>query len=138
MAHWVEELEKLCETVEESIAESNKKLRKGGVLSPSDADYLDKLTHIMKSIKSTIARENHKDGYDEGYSGTYYEDGHSYAGVRNMRRDSRGRFTRGGGYSYESDEMDMLLKELRRIEANAPDERSRREIKKLIRKYEDD
>lgn len=135
MAHWINELEELCETVTESIAEANKKLRDDGALSRNDADYLDKLTHMIKSIKTTIAMEEHKDDYSygDGYSGRYYDrDGVSNA----RRRDSRGRYTRNDGYSY-GDDMEHLVKELRRIEGNAPDEKSRQEIHKLMRKFED-
>ena len=52
---YMNDLHELCETISREIAESNEKIRSaGGKLSAGDADYLDRLTHIWKSIKSIM------------------------------------------------------------------------------------
>jgi len=117
----VEELHKLCEKAMESIAESNKKLAKESErLSASDVDYLDKLAHMVKSLKTTIAMEEYPDGYsgdhpsDGGwnYNRPYYTSGNYYgnSGARRMR-DSMGRYTsRDNGYSRDASRQKMVDK----------------------------
>lgn len=117
----VEELHKLCEKAMESIAESNKKLAKENErLSASDLDYLDKLTHMVKSLKTTIAMEEYPDGYSGDYPGDggwnynrpYYTSGNYYgnSGARRMR-DSMGRYTsRDNGYSRDASRKKMVSK----------------------------
>lgn len=54
----IENLEKLCEIVEEQIGKAVKELESDpGKLPMQDAEYLDKLTHTMKSIKGVMAME---------------------------------------------------------------------------------
>ena len=121
----VEELHKLCEKAMESIAESNKKLAKESErLSAADVDYLDKLTHMVKSLKTTIAMEEYPDGYSGEYSGEYSRDGgwnynrpyytsgnyYGNSGARRMR-DSMGRYTsRDNGYSRDASRKKMVQK----------------------------
>lgn len=121
----IEELHKLCEKAMESIAESNKKLAKESErLSAADVDYLDKLTHMVKSLKTTIAMEEYPDGYSGEYSGEYsreggwnynrpyYTSGNYYgnSGARRMR-DSMGRYTsRDSGYSRDASRQKMVDK----------------------------
>lgn len=121
----VEELHKLCEKAMESIAESNKKLAKENErLSAADVDYLDKLAHMVKSLKTTIAMEEYPDGYSGEYSGEYsreggwnynrpyYTSGNYYgnSGARRMR-DSMGRYTsRESGYSRDASRQKMVDK----------------------------
>lgn len=130
-----DELKHICEILENELANVNKKLDKSeGVLSGDDISYIDKLTHSIKSIKTTIAM---MDGGESGYYMPMYRsygdesmrDGHSYA----RRRDSMGRFTsRRGGMSYD----DGMVEELRDLMDRAPDEQTRREFQKLITKLE--
>lgn len=167
------ELYEICETLEKSLKEANEKIRNaGGKLSPSDMDFVDKLTHSIKSIKTTIAMEeatenggSYGDGsyrMGMGYSrdGGSYRNGGSYGDGsydsgsyargrgRNAMRDSMGRYSnrgysrddgysrdgysREGGYSGHGDMVD----ELKELMADAPDERTRREMAKLIQKME--
>ncbi len=120
----LEDLYDLCEVLEKDLAKTNEKLRMaGGELSGSDLEYVDKLTHSLKSIKTTMAMiEAADDGFS--YEGSSYagrgggggnrgggggrsrEGGMSGARGRtgNVRRDSMGRYSRGGssregGYS---------------------------------------
>lgn len=123
----IKTLYELCETISRELEDANEKIRNaGGKVSAGDVDYLDKLTHSLKSIKTTIAMMESED--EGGYSGRYmpmygmsyerggnrgsrsnrsggsYEgsyDSGSYARGRgsNARRDSMGRYSRESGYS---------------------------------------
>lgn len=144
-------LHDLCETVSRELEEANAKIRKaGGKLSAGDVEYIDKLTHSLKSIKTTIAMMEAEED-DGGYSGRYmpyyggmgrtyadgrmdggrsYGDGMSYAGRRNARRDSMGRYSRDGGYSY-ADEMDGIKADMRELAQRMPEEH-RRKIERAL------
>ena len=82
----MESLEKLCKIVEKRLDKAVDALeREGGKLSAADADYLDKLTHTMKSIKTTLAMEG-------------------YGSSERRGRDSMGRYTSRDGGSYADGE----------------------------------
>ena len=143
MKEYIEELHELCETVNSEIAEANKKIRSGnGKLSAGDVEYLDKLTHMLKSIKTTIAMmEADEDGeYSHNwrmpYGRSYADDGRgmSYARGRNTRRDSMGRYSRTSGYSY-ADGMEELLSEMRDMMSELPEDK-RREVQRFVDKME--
>lgn len=136
-----DDLEELCHTVENDLQKTNEKLRMaGGEMSGSDLEYVNKLTHTIKSIKTTMAMmDAENDGYShdgkmsEGYSGHYgmgnnrYYPGYSYARGRNARRDSMGRYSR--GYSRGNDEM---LEQVRDLMEQAPDDQTKREFQKIL------
>lgn len=144
---YVKDLHELCETISESIKDANEKIRaSGGKLNGSDVDYVDKLTHALKSVKATIAMMEDEDGYSNHYPyymGGAYADGtmngnmggnrsyrgRSYAGRR--RRDSMGRYS-GDGYSRDGG----MVEELRSLMEEAPDERTRQEFQRFIDKIE--
>ena len=117
------ELYELKEKLMDMLEEQSKK----GITS-SNLDVIDKLTHTVKNLCKII---EDSDGYSErgrsyardGYGRAMYNDGMSYA---DRRRDSMGR--------YVSD--DGMIKELRKLSDEAPDQRTRMEIDKLIRKME--
>lgn len=52
---------------------------------------------------------------------------------RNARRDSMGRYSREGGYSYGAEDM---VQELRELMEDAPDDRTRQEFERFIQKIE--
>ncbi|MBQ3330787.1 MAG: hypothetical protein IJG87_06375 [Ruminococcus sp.] len=145
----LETLHELCETLSRELEDVNEKIRSaGGGMSAGDLELVDKLSHAMKSIKTTIAMMEAED--DGGYSGRpYYYDGRSYADGnmggnmsrrggrsyargrgRNAKRDSMGRYSREGGYSY-ADNMDSLLEEMRGMMTSLPEEK-RRKAERLI------
>ena len=103
-----------------------------GELSAGTLEIVDKLTHTIKNLDKII--ESYE---DEEYSGRSYRDGsyrgdnRSYARGRNARRDSRGRYSR-EGYSRADDMVDRL----RDLMQDAPDERTRQEIQRLVTKME--
>ena len=120
-------LEQLCETVSEEINEANEKVRAaGGKLSSGDVEYLDKLTHMLKSIKTTKAMMEAEEGYSS--DGSMPNRG-AYA-----RRDSRGRYARDNysynrnGRSYDND----MVAELRSLMEEAPDNRTRQKFQSFI------
>ena len=122
------ELHELCETISDAIAEANAKIRSGGgKLSAGDVDYVDKLTHALKSVKAVIKMMD-EDGYSGYYpaDGTYrmYPRGHSY------KRDSMGRYSR--NYSRDGG----MVEELRELMRDAPDDRTRQEFQRFISKIE--
>lgn len=141
----VKDLHEICDTVSRAIASANEKIRgAGGKLSAGDADYIDKLTHILKSVKGVIKMEEEAemdDGYSErmysrGYDrGSYrgsYGDGSYGRGRMNARRDSMGRYSSNDGYSRGGNMVD----ELRELMMEAPDQETRQEMQRLIQKME--
>lgn len=148
----IKTLYELCETVSRELEECNEKIRMaGGKLSPGDVEYLDKLTHMLKSIKTTVAMmEAEEDGYSENWGGMSYADGRGGnrggRGGNSMARGGRG--GRGGrnnnpmgrnqysreGYSYE-DGMEDLLSEMRGMMGELPEEK-RREVERFVHKME--
>lgn len=141
----LDELKHMCEILEEELSNVNKKVDKsGGTLSGDDISYIDKLTHSIKSIKTTMAMiEAESEGsyaggsYADGYGGSYNNNGSygrmSYARGRggNARRDSMGRYS-SRGYSRDQE----MISELRELMEDAPDERTRQEFQRFISKIE--
>lgn len=129
-----DELKHICEILENELANVNKKLDKSdGVLSGDDISYIDKLTHSIKSIKTTIAMMEAEDGD----SGRYmphpgYGNSYNYGGSYRRGRDSMGRYTSRRGYSYD----DGMMDELRTLMESAPDERTKAEFRQFISKLE--
>lgn len=114
---WMKDLHELCETLTREIADTNDKIRAaGGKITAGDMDYIDKLTHALKSVKSVMAM-----GDDDGYSGRYAYD---YPRRDNMRYSRR--YSRGGG----------MVDELRDLMRDAPDERTKAEFQRFISKIE--
>jgi hypothetical protein len=141
---YLNDLHEMCEVLSRELGEANEKIRQsGGKLSGSDLDYVDKLTHALKSIKTTIAMVEAEDGgsYSDGSYRMYphwnsYNDGMdngSYAcgRGRNARRDSMGRYSR-NGYSRDKE----MVSELKEMMETAPDERTRQEFQRFITKIE--
>ena len=144
MDEMLKDLHELCEMYGDWIHEAKDKLRRSGSsVSPADADYLDKLTHSLKSIKTTVAMMESED--EGGYSGrymmprygyTYEGDGYggmSRAGRMNAKRDSMGRYSR-DGYSY-ADSIDGLIDEMRGMMGDLPEEK-RREVERFVNKMD--
>lgn len=146
---YMNDLYDLCETISNEIAEANQKISAaGGKLTAGDVDYIDKLTHSLKSIKGVMAmtegdegysnRGSYADGMRSGNRGSYMWNGGGYSRTpgrggsyargrgRNANRDSMGR--------YSSD--DGMAEELRGLIEDAPNEAIKRDIQKLIDKME--
>lgn len=150
MDNLIKDLHEMCETIGRSISTTNEKIRNaGGKVSAADMDFVDKLTHSLKSLKTTIAMmeaDEMDDGmsygdrpYRDGYSRRMYRgsyaDGNdgSYARGRGRyaNRDSMGRYS-SMGYSRDGSMVD----ELRELMESAPDEETRKDMQRLIQKME--
>lgn len=157
----IDTLYELCETISMELESCNEKIRQAnGKLSPGDIDYLNKLTHTMKSLKAVIAM---LEAQDSGYSGHfwdgryYFDGGNSMEGSSNRgsygsyeggstrgsyessnargrgrgaNRDRRGRYAE-RGYSRADAEEDFRT-EVEELMNKAPDEQSRKKLEKLM------
>lgn len=136
-------MHKLMEYVCDEMKELERKAEKDGKLSMAEMQYLDTLAHTKKNLLK--ADEMSEEGYSGMMYPRYYGDERSYADDRsrnngrsyargrgrNARRDSMGRYSR--GYSMAADDM---VEELRDLMEDAPDEKTRMEFEKFIRKVE--
>lgn len=118
-----------------------------GELSASILDTVDKLAHAIKNLDKIIEvyemeeEGSYRDGsyrggsYRRSYNMGSYEDDGSYrrGRGRNARRDSRGRYSSEGGYSRASEDMVEQLQEMMDM---APDEKTRQDIQRLMKKME--
>lgn len=135
-----EELKKICDTLNRELEHANEKIsRAGGNITGDDLSYIDRLTHAIKSVKTTIAMMEAEDGGESGYYMPHYNGynrsygDRSYGSSYARRRDSMGRYTsRRGGMSYD----DGMVEELRDLMDRAPDEATKREFRKLIDRLE--
>jgi hypothetical protein len=129
------------EYVCDEMKELERKAEKDGKLSMAEMQYLDTLAHTKKNLLK--ADEMSEEGYSGMMYPRYYGDdrsyadgrsrngGRSYARGRGAKRDSMGRYSR--GYSMAADDM---VEELRDLMEDAPDDRTRMEFEKFIRKVE--
>ena len=150
---YTKELYELCEKLGEELKRANNEVRMKDKLSGAELDWLDKLTHAMKSIKTVIAMEE-ENGYSERGSYAYgdrtgrvhWNDGNvsyggdmsygeSYARGRNAKRDRMGRYSSERGYSRDDAKEDMMS-ELRGLMQDAPDERTKQEFRAFMTKLE--
>lgn len=133
----LKDLHEICETLSHELQTANQKIRStGGKMTGSDLDYIDKLTHAIKSIKTTIAMVEADEGesgrYMPHYGGRYsYNDGYDYDMSNARRRDSMGRYT-----SRRSSYSDGMVEELRTLMEDAPDEATKKEFRRFISKIE--
>lgn len=139
-----EMLYKLCEALTEEMADYVRKIEKSDGMSAGDLEAIDKLSHALKSVKTTLAMIEAENGYSNNYmsyanngsgsgGGQSNRGGSSYA--RNGRRDSRGRYSREGGYSYAEDEMQSIIEDIRGVMVDLPDEK-RRKVERLVAELE--
>ena len=127
---YINDFYELCEIVSKEVADATRKIRDSGKLSTTDLETVDKLTHTLKSIKATIAMME-SEGYSNrsmnGNGGSYrrYYD-RSYGHGGSYRRDALGRYSRDDG----------MADELRDIMDRAPDEQTRKELKRIMDRLE--
>ena len=147
MNDYIDTLHDICDVMMKELEKSNEKIKmSGGEVSGSDIEYLDKLTHGIKSIKTTIAMMEAEDEYSGDYdsdmnmrggrSNRGYSRRGSYARGRGRgsraKRDSMGRYSSEMGYSRD----DGMIMELRELMEDAPDEKTRMEFQRFIKKME--
>ena len=147
---YLNDFHEMFESLSRELGEANDKVKQaGGKLTGSDLDYINKLTHAIKSVKTTIAMMEAEDGESGTYpymgrgSYTYGNGGGSY----NMGSYARGSYARGRGSNANRDNMGRyssrgysrdgeMMAELRALMDDAPDERTRQEFQKFIEKIE--
>lgn len=141
-------MHELLRYIDDNMKEYEDKVARGGELSRSDVECIKDLAKTKMAILTNEAMENEvydgysRDGdmggnysnrgrmyYDGGYSGRYGRGRGS-----NAKRDSMGRYSR-GGYSYD-DAKDDMMKELRELMNDAPDEQTKKEFQRFISKME--
>lgn len=87
-----------CDLVSKKLQRMTEKFRQHGDIPNSEVDLFDKLTHSLKSIKTTIAMiESEQDQGYSGYHGPYYSQNNSYRGNSYRNRNSMGRYSRTDG-----------------------------------------
>lgn len=143
------ELSDICEMLSDELAKTNAKLDKaGGAISAGDLEYIDKLTHAIKSVKTTKAMmEAEDDNYSNMYP-YYYDNGNtnetggmnnsSYAKGRGTyaKRDSMGRYSSRGSYEHGYSRETETISQLEDIMNDTKDENIKQEIKRTIQKIE--
>jgi len=114
------DLEEVCETTANELKSANQKIRSaGGKVSPSDLEYLDRIAHLLKSVKTTMAMMDAEGGSNASYGRS------SYA----RKRDSMGRFSRAEmPPAYDAG----MMAELRELMEDAPDEQTRQKFQRFI------
>ena len=130
----MKDLEMLCEVLSDKLADKTRKV-KNGVMSDGDLETIDKLTHSLASVKKIMAFMEDEDGYSgydggsyrNSYRGSYARNGGSYA----RKRDSMGRYSGERGYS-----RNALADKMRDLMMDAPDDRTRQEIQRMVEKLE--
>lgn len=161
MERKLETLYDLCETVYKELETANEKIKTaGGDVSGGDIEFLDRLTHIMKSLKTTIAMME-SEMFEEGNSGYYYggryfydndmsmEGGRGGSNARGGRSNARGgSYARGGqggrsnarggsyargsrGYSRD-DSREDFMEEIEELMGKAPDSQTRMKFERLL------
>lgn len=99
-----------------------------GELTAGSLEIVDKLTHTIKNLCKIIDEyddEGYSSRYYPMYGGSYNEGGSYRRGSYAQRRDSMGRYSRDG-----------LADKLRGLMEEAPDDRTRMEIQRLVEKME--
>lgn len=134
MGNLYNDLEDLCEIIGDKISEANQKIMNGNDLTDGDIGYLDKLTHALKSIKTTMAMMDSESG---DYSGDYDRSVRRYSGARG-RSQRTGRYVsrNSGRMTRRASGDDAMVSELRDLMEDAPDDRTRQEFQKFIQKIE--
>lgn len=132
----IRELQEMKDTIANEIAEANTKIRQsGGDMNTADVEIIDKLTHTMKSLATTIAMLEATEG-EGGYSGRYEPMGPYYTG-RDRGTGYSGNY---GGYSRKdsrySRSNSSMMEHLHQMMDEAQDEPTRMEIKKLMDKLD--
>ena len=101
-------------------------------MSSGSLEVVDKLSHAIKNICKIIehCEEEQYSMADERGRTYYTRNSYARGRGRNARRDSMGRYS--GNYSETGD----LVNELHELMENSPDERTRQEFQRFIKKIE--
>lgn len=124
----METLDDLCVMASDELRKYTEKLQRTGVdMSAGDLERLDKLTHMIKSIKGTMAMMD--DGHSGAYANRYNRNG--YGGGSYARGGSRRAM--GGRYSRDAGGMAAQMRDML---PNMPDEVTRMDMQRIIDRME--
>ena len=112
-----------------------------GDLTAGSLEVVDKLAHAVKNLDKIIEAYEDEGGYSEGWMPRYYYNDGSYADGRGTTNRGGNRSYRGRSYARRRDSMgrysrDGMADKLRELMEDAPDDRTREEIRKLADKME--
>ena len=127
--------------LKEMLCKELKQYGSEGEMNASTLDVVDKLTHSIKNLDKVIEVYEEEEGYSEyaPMDGGYY---------RRQRRDSRGRYARYPGYNgypgapgiprypNRNYSRNDLVDKIRQLMDNAPDDRTRQEIQRMVEQME--
>ena len=141
-------MHKLIDYICDELDELERKAGSGEKLSVAEIEYMSLLAESKKDLLKGeelmdggySGRGYSRRGYSrrEGREGRMYYDGRSYDG-RSYERGRGGSSRRGSMGRYSNDysmDTDSMVSELSEMMNEAPDERTRKEIQKLIDKIE--
>ena len=143
----VKKVHKIIEYIDREMKEYEDKISRGVDLSSKDVECLKDLAKTKMAILTNKAMEDEDGGYSERYSrddgmdgrtshGRIYYGGGSYPRYYSYaKRDSIGRYSRDGGYSYADAKMDMIA-ELKELARKAPDDKTKQEIEHFANEME--
>lgn len=140
--HELDTLYDVCETLNRELEEANEKIRKaGGKMSAGDLEVVDKLTHAIKSVKTTIAMIENEGDYSRDYDGMGGNnmnrrsmDNRTMRGMSNargrtgnVRRDNMGRYSR-------AEAEDAMMDALEDYMETVADPNKKREVERFMEK----
>lgn len=139
--HELDTLYDVCEILNRELEESNEKIRKaGGKMSAGDLEVVDKLTHAIKSVKTTIAMIEAEGDYSRDYDGmdgnmnrrsmdnrTMRGRSNARGRTGNVRRDSMGRYSR-------AEAEDAMMDALEDYMETVTDPNKKREVERFMEK----
>ncbi len=155
-------MHKLIEYVCDELEKLEQQVSDNKKLSLAEVEYADKLAHLKKNLlrsdeimdkgysgEMRRSPSTYRDGRSYARDGSSYgresRDGSSYerggSSYDDRGRDSRGRYSTGRGYSrYVRDDYslapDEIIMDLRNLMSQAPDDRMRQEIQRIVTKAE--
>ena len=120
--------------LKEMLCKELKEYGDKGELTAGTLDVVDKLAHAAKNLDKII--EAYEDEGNSGYYPYAYDDGMNRGG-----RSYNGGSYRGRSYARRRDSMgrysrDGLADKMRELMEDAPDDRTRQEIKRMVEKLE--
>lgn len=123
-------MHKLMEYICDELEELERKADKDGKLSMAEVEYMDTLAHAKKNLMKCEEMEGEE--YSTRGDSRYGRNSYARGRTGNVRRDAMGRYSRNRGYSM----ADGMIAELHDLMEEAPDEKTRMEFEKFIRKIE--
>jgi len=113
--------------IEKELKELDHRVMTNGKLNMQEAQYVDLLAHLEKSLLTCEAMKegSYHAGYSEGYKDGYNESGYG------RRRDSMGRYAEEPRYN-DSYQHDSMVSELYSLMEKAPNEQIKRKYSDFL------